>query len=437
MNTTNRGILIRAPRSTDYILGGVGSIAPPFSIGDMIPYLPDFENQSDSLTDFLCCVTESELHDIETICTYFWRNNMCSDEFKNFLTQHGYIQNNKVKFSVRFSAKMNGTDITMGQYQTVAGDSTRAVGLAPDTLWQTNAFMNFNDYYTPPPLSLQTLAQQILWFITINYQGVPQTGLSEALKALPVQVATEVCPGWDSGAVVPKCSGQPIQHCTMLYGQDDQGNWLDFDSYKPWLQSLASDYELNYNLQYIVTLKPLMLRQGMNGMDVETLQQKLNSLGYLLTTDGSFGPLTKAGVIDFQTKNGLTPDGIVGPLTLDKIQTLLSDKEASSLPGIITAVCVSEGVEPELALAVAGCEGGMNPHAINKNNNGSIDRGLYQFNNEYHPEITDEMAFDPAQATKLFCAAVKNKELHIFWSASQHCWGPKVAPAILAKYGIS
>lgn len=433
----NRGILIRDPRSTDYILGGIGSITPPFLIPNLADYLPDFENQSDPLTDFLCCVTESEIHSIETICNFFWRNNLCSDEFKNFLTKNNYIQNNKVKFSVRFSAKMNGTDITMGQYQNVAGDSTRVVGLAPDALWSTNSFMNFNDYYTAPPISLQTIAQQILWFLSIKYQSVPQIGLSEALKALPVQIATEVCPDWDSGSIVPKCSGLPIQHCTMAYGQDAQNNYLDFDSYKPWLQKLASDYELNYNLQYIVTLKPLMLRQGMNGMNVETLQKNLHSLGYLLKADGSFGPLTKQGVIDFQTKNGLTPDGIVGPQTLEKIQSLLTEKDGSSITATITAICESEGIEPELALAVAHCEGGMNPYAINKNNNGSMDRGLYQFNDLYHPEITDEMAFDPAQATKLFCEAVKNKELHIFWSASQHCWAPKVSKEILAKYGIS
>lgn len=433
----NRGILIRSPRPTDYILGGLGSISVPFSIGDMTTYLPDFENQSDSLGDFLCCVTESEIHDIETICNYFWRNNMCSDEFKNFLIKNSYIQNNKVKFSVRFSAKMNGTDVTMGQYQNVAGDSTRAVGLAPDTLWQTNAFMNFNDYYTTPPISLQTLAKQILWFLSISYQGVTSAGLPEALKSLPVQAASEVCSGWDSGAIVAKCSNQPIQHCTMLYGQDAQGNYLDFDSYAPWLQKLASDYELNYNLIYIVTLKPLMLRQGMNGMNVETLQSNLNSLGYLLKPDGSFGPLTMAGVIDFQKANGLTPDGIVGPLTLAKIQSLLDAKEGSSVVATITSVCESEGVEPELALAVAECEGGMNPHAINKNNNGSIDRGLFQFNNEYHPEITDAMAFDPAQSTKLFCESVKNGSLHIFWSASQPCWQPKVSKVTLEKYGIS
>ena len=54
----------------------------------------------------------------------------------------------------------------------------------------------------------------------------------------------------------------------------------------------------------------LTLRQGSKGAEVKCLQTKLN-----ITSDGIFGPKTKAAVILFQKNHNLVPDGIVGPKT--------------------------------------------------------------------------------------------------------------------------
>jgi|SRR3989344_2213362 len=54
----------------------------------------------------------------------------------------------------------------------------------------------------------------------------------------------------------------------------------------------------------------LTLRQGNTGEQVKCLQTKLN-----ITSDGIFGPITKATVINFQKSHNLVPDGIVGPKT--------------------------------------------------------------------------------------------------------------------------
>lgn len=56
------------------------------------------------------------------------------------------------------------------------------------------------------------------------------------------------------------------------------------------------------------------LQQGIKGDNVKQLQTLLG-----ITADGDFGPLTKQAVIAFQQKNGLTPDGIVGPQTQAKL----------------------------------------------------------------------------------------------------------------------
>lgn len=58
------------------------------------------------------------------------------------------------------------------------------------------------------------------------------------------------------------------------------------------------------------------LRVGSSGEEVKTLQTKLKRWGYYTgSIDGVFGSGTKKAVIAFQKKNGLTPDGIVGPAT--------------------------------------------------------------------------------------------------------------------------
>ncbi|MCK9900588.1 peptidoglycan-binding protein [Parafrankia colletiae] len=63
------------------------------------------------------------------------------------------------------------------------------------------------------------------------------------------------------------------------------------------------------------------MRLGVTGVrwDVALVQQKLQALGYPITIDGRFGPQTNHMVIDFQTKNGLVADGIIGPATHAKL----------------------------------------------------------------------------------------------------------------------
>lgn len=58
-------------------------------------------------------------------------------------------------------------------------------------------------------------------------------------------------------------------------------------------------------------------RQGSTGEQVRVIQSKLKNWGYYDgSVDGVFGSQTTQAVKYFQRKNGLTPDGIVGPATL-------------------------------------------------------------------------------------------------------------------------
>jgi hypothetical protein len=97
--------------------------------------------------------------------------------------------------------------------------------------------------------------------------------------------------------------------------------------------------------------------------------------------------------------------------------------EEEVMEQIIRWVAKEEGIDPDLAVRVARCENPkLDPKAVNINKDGSRDRGLFQINDKWHPEVTDEQAFDPVFSTRFFCKAVKEGHLD-WWNATRHCWG--------------
>lgn len=439
MQNINRGVLVGPIRASDYKLGDATQIQIARVVKDWSIYLPTFESQRNSVTDFLDCVTFSAGHCIEMQLNYLMSTNQLSDEALNFFHNNDYIVDGVFHISKRFSAKMNGTDISKGQYLNIAGDHFRSDGFIPDSMWSETPEMTWDQYYAPVPQNLIDLGKKALWFISIQYQAVPSEDVTTSLPATPIQCATEICAGWDSGQMVQKCSGQPIQHATVIYAQDSSMNWKDLDQYPPFIQELAAGYELPLNQQYVVTAKPLILRVGMHGADVVTLQEDLNDLGFNLNDDGLYGSATQTAVKNIQNKTGLVADGLAGPLTLGKIKDMLQTPSETSIKDIITNVCNEYGISPNVLISVATCESGLNPLAklFNPGSN-STDRGLFQWNSVYHSEISDADAYDPTKATQWACNYLKAdpKNLHGFWSASEHCWSPNLSPSEKQEYGI-
>ena len=65
---------------------------------------------------------------------------------------------------------------------------------------------------------------------------------------------------------------------------------------------------------------PRMICRGMTGADVMVLQSVLKARGWGITeADGNFGSFLEGFVKQFQSKNKLDDDGIVGPLTWGKL----------------------------------------------------------------------------------------------------------------------
>lgn len=79
------------------------------------------------------------------------------------------------------------------------------------------------------------------------------------------------------------------------------------------------------------TQSTAVLKQGMSGTQVRTLQTKLNNWGYNAgKVDGIFGRNTTAAVRRFQQKNGLAVDGIVGKKTAAALGMQLSASGSGS-----------------------------------------------------------------------------------------------------------
>ena len=80
-----------------------------------------------------------------------------------------------------------------------------------------------------------------------------------------------------------------------------------------------------------------MLRYGSSGQEVRRLQQALNRAGYSLEVDGGFGEKTRAALMDYQRRAGMTPDGVAGSKTwaslgLQSAQDRLADLEKGYNP---------------------------------------------------------------------------------------------------------
>ncbi|MFT5875216.1 MAG: peptidoglycan hydrolase-like protein with peptidoglycan-binding domain [Clostridium sp.] len=82
-----------------------------------------------------------------------------------------------------------------------------------------------------------------------------------------------------------------------------------------------------------------MLSSGSNGADVKHLQTVLNTVGYKLNADGIFGKLTVTAVKNYQEKNSLSVDGVVGPKTVASLNAKVASIKKPATPiAVVTPI---------------------------------------------------------------------------------------------------
>ena len=98
-------------------------------------------------------------------------------------------------------------------------------------------------------------------------------------------------------------------------------------------------------------------KRGSTGTEVRNIQSRLKSWGYMDgAVDGIYGSKTEAAVKKFQTKHGLTADGIAGPKTLAKIglptgsSSSSYDANVNLLARVINGEARGESYEGQVAI---------------------------------------------------------------------------------------
>ena len=142
-----------------------------------------------------------------------------------------------------------------------------------------------------------------------------------------------------------------------------------------------------------------LLRTGSNSEEVRALQEQLNQLGIHdakgrpLVADGDFGANTKAAVQAFQSQQGISADGVVGPDTMGRLQAALQQQQLDpqgknpSQPTVNGAESTAKDHERILVSAIAGFDLGtgskrtvsndkvLNPNATYEYSQAGRDKG--------------------------------------------------------------
>lgn len=187
------------------------------------------------------------------------------------------------------------------------------------------------------------------------------------------------------------------------------------------------------------------VKNGSSGNAVKAAQYLLkNKYGYSIDVDGSFGPATQSAVKNFQTRKGLSSDGIVGPATW---AALVSNNSASKLISVAASqIGYEEGPkhttkygtwyglpnEPWCAIFVSWCanKAGIDTSVIPKH--ASCDKGVTWFKNKskfktrvsgYTPKAGDIIYFGSASdATHVgIVEKVSNKRVHTIEGNTSDC----------------
>lgn len=124
------------------------------------------------------------------------------------------------------------------------------------------------------------------------------------------------CELWVAGGQVT-LGGNLVAHQTLFAGPYDRSEVVD--GFPVALPIKPTPPIQTDPVQEAINMWPNIQQNSPDWHRVEKVQGLLNSFGYRLVEDGGFGGLTLRAVTDFQTKQSLTVDGVVGSKTLARL----------------------------------------------------------------------------------------------------------------------
>ena len=301
------GFIAMPPRETDRLFTGATQLIPI----DWTKYSIIGEKQANMFVfDTMACTTFSFLNSIEMQLKRLQEIGELSDLHIKFLKSNGYYnENNEVDFSDKFTAITSGTMRNGNTFQNV-GNAARNIGLIPNSLLPFGNEKKWEDWHNPSQISqfMRNLAEEFKKYFEITYEHVFLTDngtinsgqrilAQNALAASPLQIAIPF----------------PAYHAIVMTKLNDT-DYNIFDSYDPYARVNKMTTGIHYAQKPTIIPKYPVVKLGAQGEQVKQIQTCLG-----IVSDGRFGPATEKAVKDYQSKNGLSPDGVVGKVTASKL----------------------------------------------------------------------------------------------------------------------
>lgn len=135
-----------------------------------------------------------------------------------------------------------------------------------------------------------------------------------------------------------------LDESTQLYGPITKTSVMLFQRQHELQQDGISGPQ---TLEYIYAsdAKKYMLKEGMVGTDVDSLQRQLVDLGYMKSVTGYFGTETTKAVKDFQSRNNLGSDGLCGEQTFNLLYSPNAKPSANQVKKEVSRANILEMID--------------------------------------------------------------------------------------------
>ncbi len=376
--------------------------------GDWRPYKIAYEYQAENFETYGCTVYGGE-NQIE-----FYLKMLTGIE-------HNYDERYNYNL-IRIDPIFRGADPQLF-YESVRNDGLTEGVLPP--------VKTISEFMSPRPIPEDIKIKGRKWEWNFNHAWLWTNGLNKeqcialltaGLKKSPVAVSVTAWMQDENGLYID--NGMPNSHWCICIALDGDKPVV-YDTYDQSIKTLHPDHNIQVakviyltrklteekRVFFLSWLKDILVQLGI-------IQQKVNELkvSEKPVSDAVSPPITQPLKVTTESVETVIP---IKKEEFPRYQWDTIEHTRIS----VRKICDEEELtlmQKNETCDICGCESGFNIKAIGRID--PRDRGLFQWNSKWHPEITDEIAFNPEKNARLGARAVKAGKAMTFWSASAKCW---------------